>query len=66
MKKDNQQENRPEKDEVKRSDDPEKLALGPDGDNQFTGMPDGQMPDFEPEQSGKGQMKQAEESTEDK
>ena len=58
-----EQENRPVKEEGRHSEDPEKLALGPDGDDGFTGMPDAGMPDLEPEQSGRGQMKQAKKST---
>ncbi|WP_040225070.1 hypothetical protein [Bhargavaea cecembensis] len=66
MDKNKKHQNGPAKEDVKRSEDPEKLALGPDDDNQFTGMPDGKMPDFEPEQSGEGQMEQAEKSTDEK
>jgi len=38
-------------------------ALGPDDKNDFTGMPDKQSPDFEPDQSAEGQVEQAEHST---
>ncbi|EMR05731.1 hypothetical protein C772_02219 [Bhargavaea cecembensis DSE10] len=50
-------------DKKKRTGEAEKQALGPDGKNDFTGMPDKQMPDFEPDQSPEGQVEQAEQST---
>ncbi|MCW1928311.1 hypothetical protein [Bhargavaea beijingensis] len=37
-------------------------ALGPDDNNDFTGMPDKQMPDLEPDQDPEGQVEQAEQS----
>ena len=40
----------------------EDRALGPDDNNDFTGMPDKQMPDLEPDQDPEGQVEQAEQS----
>lgn len=41
----------------------EKQALQSDDKNDFTGMPNHEMPDLEPDQSPEGQVEQAEQST---
>jgi hypothetical protein len=50
-------------DKKNRAGEAEKQALGPDGKNDFTGMPNHGMPDLEPDQSPEGQVEQAENST---
>lgn len=50
-------------DKKERTGKTKEQALGPDGKNDFTGMPDHQLPDLEPDQDPEGQVEQAEHST---